>query len=192
MPGSYTYSHPRPMVTVDVVVLRVAEGSLQTVLVRRGSEPSKGRWALPGGFMEMHERLADAAARELREETGIDNIHLDVFGIFDAPDRDPRGRVISVAHVGLIGGEVTPQGGDDAAAARWVDLNDLPELAFDHAQILDAAIEWLAGRLGLRDQAPAGFTLLAPDQQSGIRSALAGTITRRRPPSITWSEKGST
>ncbi len=144
--GEYTYPYPRPMVTVDAVVLREMEGRLEVLLIRRGKPPFEGRPALPGGFVEMGEDLPDAAARELAEETGIENIPLEQVGAFGRPDRDPRGRNISVAFAGVvIGTGEKPSGGDDAASAEWVPLEEAGELAFDHGEILAAALH----RLGI-------------------------------------------
>jgi 8-oxo-dGTP diphosphatase len=145
--GTYTYEYPRPMVTVDAVVFAVHEGRLEVLLVQRGSEPYAGVWALPGGFVEMDEPLADAAARELREETGL-HVPVDALtqvGAFGDPGRDPRGRSIGVAYMTRLdarAGEVA--GADDAADAAWFPVDNAPPLAFDHAEILAYARMQLA------------------------------------------------
>ncbi|MFO8071404.1 MAG: NUDIX hydrolase [Polyangia bacterium] len=142
--GEYIYPYPRPMVTVDTVVLREMEGRLEVLLIRRGKPPFEGHLALPGGFVEMEEDLPEAAARELAEETGIDDAPLEQVGAFGRPDRDPRGRNISVAFAGVvIGTGGKPSGGDDAASAEWVPLEKVGELAFDHEEILDSALHRL-------------------------------------------------
>ena len=142
----FTYDYPRPMVTADVVLVRAGErpeARSQVLLVKRGREPFRGRWALPGGFVEIDEDLSDAARRELLEETGVElasGAPLVQLGAFGAPGRDPRGRTISVAYLARISREgSTPAAGDDAARAAWFPLSKLPELAFDHQDILAAA-----------------------------------------------------
>jgi len=139
--GTWTYDYPRPMVSVDAVVFREREGRLELLLIRRGQPPFAGRHALPGGFVEMDEELPDAAARELREETGLDGVALEQLAAFGRPDRDPRGRCISIAFVGILerGGDQVA-GGDDAAEAGWHDTAELPPLAFDHDEIIARAL----------------------------------------------------
>ena len=137
--GSYTYDYPRPMLTADCVVVR--SGS-EVLLVRRGGEPFKGCWALPGGFMEMDETIEHCAVRELEEETGLRFAERDLrlIGVYSAPGRDPRGRTVTAAFRVESGerrvesGE--PVAGDDAAEVRWWPLAALPPLAFDHADIV--------------------------------------------------------
>ena len=137
--------HPRIDVTVDAVVLAPVDGELHVLLIRRGNPPFEGQWALPGGYLEVDEDLASAAVRELREETGIalDPGSLRQLGAYGAPDRDPRNRTISVAHVARLDEAVEPSGGSDAADARWLSLVLVlaeDRLAFDHATILRDAI----------------------------------------------------
>jgi 8-oxo-dGTP diphosphatase len=136
MGKSFCYEYPRPAVAVDVVV-QSRDGHV--LLVRRRNEPYKGRWALPGGFVEIDERLADAAVRELAEEAGLTGLELRPVGVFDEPGRDPRGRTISVAFSGRVGERSWPRAGSDAADARWIPLDDLPPTAFDHDRIIAAA-----------------------------------------------------
>lgn len=142
--GAYRYDHPRPALTADCAVL--ADGGRRILLIRRGREPFAGGWALPGGFVEIDEDLPDAARRELREETGIRVERLAQIGAFGRPDRDPRGRVVSVAFLAAVGAAdgSPPRAADDAAEARWFALDDLPPLAFDHAEIVDAALRLFA------------------------------------------------
>jgi 8-oxo-dGTP diphosphatase len=134
------------MVAADVVCLRPSadgEGS-EVLLVRRRNEPFRGRWALPGGFVEMDEDLPDAARRELLEETGVEATDLVELGAFGRPGRDPRGRVISVVFMaGIARSAPEPRGADDAAEARWFPLASLPPLAFDHEEIIARARERL-------------------------------------------------
>jgi 8-oxo-dGTP diphosphatase len=135
----YAYDYPRPMVTADVVLFAGEGADRAVLLIRRAREPFKNGWALPGGFVEERETLEACAARELAEETGISGVALRQVRAFSAPDRDPRGRTITVAFVGHVPERLPPTGGDDAAEARWWPLRDLPPLAFDHAQIIAAA-----------------------------------------------------
>ncbi len=138
MKGSYTYEYPRPMLTADCVVVR---HRAEVLLVRRGNEPYKGCWALPGGFMEMDETIEHCAVRELQEETGIvvseDMIRL--IGVYSAPGRDPRGRTVTAAYRIDVADSMAATAGDDAAEVRWWPLEELPPLAFDHNEIITAA-----------------------------------------------------
>lgn len=137
---SYTYAYPRAALTVDCVVFGRAEAGLQLLLIQRAAPPFEGCWALPGGFVELDETLVQAACRELHEETGIHLASMQQLRVFDAPQRDPRERVISVAHMAVVDVAAhTAQGSDDAREARWFALEALPELAFDHAEIIRAA-----------------------------------------------------
>ncbi len=137
----YSYKYPRPAVTADCVVIgSAADSSCYVLLIRRGNEPYKGCWALPGGFMDMDETLEQCALRELKEETGLTpSGDITELKSFSTVDRDPRGRTITVAF--LIEMPLTEaKGGDDAADARWFPLNELPPLAFDHDEIIKEAL----------------------------------------------------
>ena len=157
--GKYIYEWPRPMVTVDAVVFDLSEGRTRVLLVKRGKEPYKGRWAVPGGFIEMDEELEDAVARELQEETGLTGVPLEQMRTFGRCGRDPRGRQISVAFTGIAtAGQDKIRAGDDAAKARWFDIEELPEdMAFDHDEILNYAITRLRYKL---EYSAVGFQLL--------------------------------
>ena len=138
--GTYTYDYPRPMVTVDLVILRETADGPEVLLIRRGKPPFEGLLALPGGFVEMDEDLPDAAARELAEETGLTGIALTQLGAFGKPGRDPRGRNIAVAFVGSAPSDARAIAGDDAADAFWLPAKGIRQLAFDHAAILALAL----------------------------------------------------
>ncbi|NOZ24268.1 MAG: NUDIX hydrolase [Planctomycetes bacterium] len=140
--AKYTYDYPRPCVTVDTVIFRPTDNGLKVLLVRRKSDPYKGMWAIPGGFVEMDESLKEAARRELEEETGVTDVEIEQLHAFGAPDRDPRTRVITVVYLAVIDAHRTHvRAGDDAAEAVWHSMDNLPELAFDHADILAMALE---------------------------------------------------
>jgi 8-oxo-dGTP diphosphatase len=155
----YSYEYPRPALTVDIVVFTLRENSLQALLIRRGSPPYEGDWALPGGFVQMEETLEAAALRELEEETGIQQAYLEQLYTYGDPERDPRGRVVSVAYYALIpaGTPLRTEGGSDASQARWFPIHDLPQLAFDHAEIVQYALRRLRYKL---EYSAAGFELL--------------------------------
>jgi 8-oxo-dGTP diphosphatase len=126
---TYTYEHPHPAVTVDIAVFTITAGRLAVVLVRRAAWPQ-----LPGGFVGIDESLKRAAWRELREETGLKAGYLEQLGAFGRPDRDPRERVITVVYIALAAAErIDLLAGSDAQEARLFCLDELPELAFDHA-----------------------------------------------------------
>lgn len=137
----YTYPYPRPMVTVDVAVLRV-HSVPEILLVERKDHPFRDMWALPGGFMEMDETLEEAARRELKEETGLTAGELIRFDIYDEPERDPRGRTITQVFVMIWKKEMgEPEAASDARSLAWFDLTSIPEMAFDHAVIIRDVIE---------------------------------------------------
>ncbi|MBO7082803.1 MAG: NUDIX hydrolase [Bacteroidales bacterium] len=136
---TYTYKYPRPAVTTDCVVFRLENSILKTLLIERGNEPYKGYWAFPGGFLNMDENAEQGALRELEEETGLKLKHIEEFGTFSTVDRDPRGRVISIAFYGIT--DLTEvKGGDDAANAQWFPIDEIPPLAFDHDEMLERAL----------------------------------------------------
>ncbi len=154
--GEYTYPFPRPSVTTDCVIFGYDGKDLKLLLVERGIPPFKGMWALPGGYLQMDEDAIDGAKRELFEETGLRDAYIEQFRTFSAVDRDPRGRVITIAHLALVRiSEV--KGGDDAAKAQWFPLKDVPQLAFDHDMILREAMKALRQKIHFE---PVGFELL--------------------------------
>ena len=137
----YCYEYPRPAVSVDIVVLAGKGDEREILLIKRAKDPYKGFWAIPGGFVEIDEPLEKAAARELKEETGLDRVRVRQIAAFGDPDRDPRGRTISVAFVAEIPKRRAIKGADDAAEAAWHPLAKLPKLGFDHRKIIRAALE---------------------------------------------------
>ena len=161
VPSGYNpddYEHPS--VTVDVVIFSLIDERLQVLLVRRRNEPFKEMWALPGGFVRMNESLEEAAARELEEETDVTGVYVEQLYTFGQPDRDPRTRVITVAYYALVPvSAIDHQAGSDAKSTAWHPMNQLPELAFDHAKILDYAHTRLRYKL---EYTSVGFELL-PD-----------------------------
>lgn len=136
----FCYKYPHPAVSADCVLFGVTPNELKILLIERGNDPYKGCWAFAGGFMEIDETAEQCAARELLEETGLSNIHLEQFGTFSDVNRDPRERVMTVAFLALVEPEkCTVLAGDDAAKAQWFNIDELPPLAFDHNNVLDRA-----------------------------------------------------
>ncbi len=155
---SFTYPFARPSVAVDCVVFTYLEPQLKVLLIERRSDPFKGCWALPGGFVDIDESTDMAAGRELSEETGLTMINLRQVQAFSEVDRDPRDRVISVAYFGFVSSaDSTVQPGSDAMRAEWFNVKQLPELAFDHARILQTALRKIRELLQLH---PVGFEFL--------------------------------
>ena len=150
--GKYVYDWPRPMVTVDAVVFAVRNDEIKLLLINRKNEPFKGQWAIPGGFIGIDEELDDAVARELFEETGLTGVKLEQMHTFGKLGRDPRGRQITVAYMGVITeGLDRIKAGDDAQQAQWFDINALPSnMAFDHDAVTKFAIERLKSKLTAR------------------------------------------
>lgn len=129
-----------PTLATDAILLEEA----RVLLIERGKEPFEGAWALPGGFVEVGETVEQACVRELEEETGIEAEILQLVGVYSHPKRDPRGHVVSTPFLvrrADSGSQREAQAGDDAADASWFDLEDLPEIAFDHRTILQDALE---------------------------------------------------
>ncbi len=206
MPGNPPEGHrePRPpgydpgafppfAVTVDIVLMTVVDRELRVLLIRRGKEPYKDAWALPGGFVHIDEDLADAAARELREETGISHARgrLEQLGAYGAPGRDPRMRVVSVAFWAIVARlSEAPRGGSDASHAEMVPVADIAgdrlPLAFDHRRIVDDAVERLRAALDTTDVAhsfcPSEFTIreLREVHEAILQTALdSGNFQRK-------------
>lgn len=137
----YIYKYPRPALTVDAVVLCNSSERCRILLIKRKNDPFKNCWALPGGFVEMDETLESAVCRELKEETAIEGVKLRQLAAFGDINRDPRGRTVSVVFYGFTATESKAKGGDDAKEARWFDIDQLPDLAFDHKKVIDCALD---------------------------------------------------
>jgi 8-oxo-dGTP diphosphatase len=150
--GKYVYEWPRLMVTADAIIFGFFKGGVKLLLVKRAKDPFKGMWALPGGFVELDEELEDAAARELAEETHLVGVPLQQLHTFGKCGRDPRGRMITVAFMGIASNGLNKiKAGDDAGKARWFDIEKLPEnLAFDHDEVTKFAIRKLKRKKSYR------------------------------------------
>src|SRR5436190_21069785 len=178
----YTYKYPRPALTVDCVVFGFDEGELKILLIQRGLEPFKGRWALPGGFVRVDETVDAAARRELQEEAGLTNVFLEQLYTFGAVDRDPRERVVSVAYYAFVKlSDHRAKAATDASNAQWFPISKGPKLAFDHAAILATALARLKGKVRYQ---PIGFELLPPkftlSQLQHLYEAVLGTELDKR------------
>ena len=175
-------THPRPAVTVDVVIFTLRENDLQVLLIKRRHPPFESMWAIPGGFVEIDESLEKAALRELEEETDVRDVYLEQLYTFGEPDRDPRGRTITVAYFAVAPADaVKPRAGDDATEACWWSTGDLPPLAFDHAEILSYAIKRLRYKL---EYTAVGFELLPEtftlsELQAAYEIVLGETLDKR-------------
>jgi len=165
-------------VTVDIVIFTLSKGSLQVLLVKRGVPPFEGQFAVPGGFIRGDESLEEAALRELHEETGVRNVFLEQLCTFGDPQRDPRGRVITVAYYALIASDkLSLVAGADAAEAQWFPASRLPPLAFDHKSILDYALERLRNKL---EYTTVGFQLVPEKFTLGELQAVYEAILGRQ------------
>jgi len=152
----YHYKYPHPSVTTDCVIFGFDGTKLNVLLIERGIDPFKGKWAFPGGFLKMDETAEEGAKRELCEETGLKTAYVRQFYTFSAPERDPRERVISIAYYALV--RISDvKGGDDAAKAEWFPIENVPALAFDHDMILRKATKALQRQIHFE---PIGFELL--------------------------------
>ena len=180
--GTYTYEYPRPAMTADCVIFGFDGQALKILLIERGLEPYKGYWALPGGFMRMNETIDQCAMRELREETNMKEVYIEQMHVFSNVNRDPRGRVVTVAFIALVRpSEHKIVGGDDASNAMWFNAATLPPLAFDHAKIVEYARNYLREVLRVR---PVAFRLLddlfTVDELRKVYEEINGTTYDRR------------
>ena len=178
--GTYTYDYPRPAVTTDCVIFGFDSEGLSVLLIERGIEPFKGCWAFPGGFMQMDEDAQTGAKRELKEETGLEADYIEQFGTFTEVNRDPRGRVVTIAYFALVK-KTEVKGADDAAQAKWFPIDSIPPLAFDHDRILRVALKALREKIHFE---PVGFELLhhvftMPQLQDLYESILQVKFDRR-------------
>lgn len=136
--------YPKPSVTVDIIIFSIQDDKLKVLLVKRAIEPFKENWAIPGGFVRINESLDQAATRELKEETGVESNYLEQLYSFGQVNRDPRGRVITIAYYALINSDkIKLTASTDVSQAKWFELDSLPVLAFDHKKILDYALQRL-------------------------------------------------
>lgn len=143
-----TTNYPKPSVTVDTIIFALHKQDIKILLIKRKYPPFANKWAIPGGFVDVNEALPLAAARELEEETGLKNVELKQFYSFGDPGRDPRGHTITVAyHTFLANLPTEVVGADDADKAEWFSIKSLPEMAFDHKEVLDLAINDLKDRI---------------------------------------------
>lgn len=176
----YHYQYPHPAVTTDCVIFGFDGTKLNVLLIERGIEPFKGRWAFPGGFLRMDETALHGAQRELFEETGLKDAYMKQFHTFSDIERDPRERVVTIAYYALVRiSEV--KGGDDAAKAQWFPLDEIPSLAFDHDRILRYATAELRKQIHFE---PVGFELLPEkftmSQLQHLYEAILGVKFDRR------------
>lgn len=174
---SHTYEFPRPSLTVDVAVYRWRGGRLEVLLIERGHDPFAGRWALPGGFVDERETPQAAARRELLEETGVEAEALVPVDVFGAPERDPRGWVVSNAFLALAPPTTAALAGDDARTVEWFSVDDLPEMAFDHDRILAACRAHLQA---LTQTSTLPLALLPPTFRTRAARHLYGQILGQR------------
>lgn len=156
--GKYIYEYPRPSVSTDCVIFGYDDGELKVLLIERSIDPFKGKWALPGGFVGENETAEGCAKRILKKETCLENIYMEQLYTFSGIKRDPRFRVISVAYYALVKlSDYNAQAGMDTANIKWFSLSGIPDLAFDHAEILKVAKKRLEGKIKYQ---PVGFELL--------------------------------
>jgi 8-oxo-dGTP diphosphatase len=179
---SYVYDYPHPAVTTDIAIFTIRQGELKVLLIKRALAPFRGDWALPGGFVQMDESLEDGARRELREETGVSGVYLEQLYTFGRPDRDPRERVITVAYYALIPSDrIELRAATDAEGVSWFGMQELPALAFDHADILRMAHARLVAKLDYSTIAfqfmPESFTL--SELQAVYELVLGDSIDKR-------------
>jgi 8-oxo-dGTP diphosphatase len=179
---TYRYEYPRPAVTTDCIIFGFDAGELKVLLIQRGIDPYKGKWALPGGFLHIDENADECARRELFEETGLENVFIEQLYTFSEIDRDPRGRVITIAYYALVKPtDYKVQAGDDAKTAQWFSISMIPPLAFDHDRILRIALSRLRSKIRYQ---PIGFELLPekftlPELQNLYETILEMQLDRR-------------
>jgi 8-oxo-dGTP diphosphatase len=178
----YQYEYPHPAVTTDIVIFSIRDGVLKLLLIKRAGQPYQGKWALPGGFVQLDEDLESGAMRELEEETGLRDVYLEQLYTFGRPNRDPRERVITVAYYALIrSDQVSLTASTDAEAVGWFGLDELPPLAFDHTDIVDMAQQRLIAKLDYSTIAFQfmGDTFTLSELQSVYETILGEAIDKR-------------
>jgi 8-oxo-dGTP diphosphatase len=168
-------------VTVDIVIFALREDGLQVLLIKRKNPPFEDKWAIPGGFVRHDESLEDGAVRELYEETNVRNVHIEQLFTFGTLDRDPRGRTVTVAYLALVPAPLAIQAGTGASDAQWKPVNTLPEMAFDHYDIVNYALRRLRYKL---EYTAAGFRLLPKtfslsQLQRGYETILGEKLDKR-------------
>ncbi|MGH8120126.1 MAG: NUDIX hydrolase [Gammaproteobacteria bacterium] len=178
----YSYTHPHPAVTTDIVIFTIRRQQLELLLIRRVDEPCKDSWALPGGFVNIDEDLEDCALRELEEETGVTGVYLEQLYTFGAPGRDPRERVISIAYYALVPPDrMNIRAASDAREVAWFEVKKHPPLAFDHKSIVEMAHQRLSAKLNYSTIAlqfmPEKFTLSELQQ---VYESILGTSLDKR------------
>lgn len=184
----YTYPYPRPQVTADIAVFTLHGDTLELLVVRRKHDPFAGSWALPGGFVDEDESLEHAAARELQEETGLDDVPMEQLGAFGDPGRDPRGHTVTAVYLAVVSRETSRvRAGDDAAEAEWVAVDALhldeqgapapgkTSLAFDHARVVRLSIARLRDLVTRPHEARTELIRGLPES---LREGLARELTR--------------
>jgi 8-oxo-dGTP diphosphatase len=178
----FCYEYPRPSVTTDCIIFGFDEGELKILLIERGIEPFKGKWAIPGGVLQMNENVDECAQRELFEETGLENVYMEQLYTFSDVKRDPHGQVVTIAYYALVKlSKYKVKAGNDAKNAKWFPISEIPPLAYDHNGILEVAFKRLKGKIRYQ---PIGFELLPdkftlPDLQKLYETVLEVKIDRR-------------
>lgn len=178
----YHYEFERPALTSDCAIFGFDGTDLKLLLIERQKGPFKGKWALPGGFVQIHETTEESALRVLHEKAGIKNVFIEQLYTFSDPDRDPRERIVSVAYYALVNNhQLELVAGRDTTRAEWYDVKHLPKLAFDHNKIVKTAIERLQGKVSYQ---PIGFELLDEKftlfQLQALYEAILGTGIDKR------------
>jgi 8-oxo-dGTP diphosphatase len=178
----YSYKHPHPAVTTDIVLFTIEQGDLKVLLIERAAEPYAGQWALPGGFVQIDEDLKAAAVRELQEETGVTGVYLEQLYTYGEPNRDQRERVITIAYYAMIAmNKINLSAASDASDVRWFSFKKLPALAFDHHRIITMAHDRLASKV---DYSTIAFQFMPDDftlgELQGVYESIQGEVLDKR------------
>lgn len=172
---SYTYRHPHPAVTTNVVIFTLLDEQLRLLLVKRPREPFMGYWALPGGFIDLDEDLEASAKRALERETGVTGVYLEQLYTFGRPDRDPRERVITVAYYALVPSDRVRLRDDDSVG--WFPVASMPKLALDHDEIVERAMQRLSAKV---DYSTIAFQFMPEEFTLSELQAVYEAILRER------------